>query len=226
MTRHRRPIALASLLLLLCCGCAETPPATVPTTRPATEPAATRPTGRLLFDGKTLEGWKTPQWGGSGEVKVVDGAMHILPGDMCSGATYTGEIPRDNYEITLQAMRVARNDFFCGLTFPVGPDNCSLILGGWGGTTVGLSSLDEEDASLNETSQEMVFENGRWYDVRLRVTDEHIRAWLDGERIIDVARAGRKISIRPEVDLSRPLGIATWQTHGAIRDIRLRKLEE
>jgi hypothetical protein len=34
----------------------------------------------------------------------------------------------------------------------------------------------------------------------------------------------RKISIRIEVEPSRPLGIASWSTKAALRNIRIRKL--
>jgi len=177
---------------------------------------------RALFDGKTLAGWKVPVFGGDGRVYVKDGAIHMERGAMCTGATWTGPIPRDNYEIAMEAMRVDGGDFFCGLTFPVGKDQMTLILGGWGGTLVGLSCIDGYDASENEVGQSCDFKNGRWYRVRVRVTKANIRVWLDGERIIDLERAGRKFSIRAEVELSVPLGIATWITHGAARNIRIR----
>ena len=112
-----------------------------------------------------------------------------------------------------------------GLTFPVGKESCSLILGGWGGTTVGLSNIDEQDASGNETTQYIRFEDRRWYAVRVRVTESRITAWLDDRQIIDVATAGKSIGIRPEVDLSRPLGIAAYRTRAAIRGIEIRTLE-
>jgi hypothetical protein len=47
-----------------------------------------------------------------------------------------------NYEIKLEAKKVTGNDFFCGMTFPVGDSFCSFIVGGWGGPVVGLSSID------------------------------------------------------------------------------------
>ena len=37
-----------------------------------------------------------------------------------------------DYELRLEAKRVEGGDFFCGLTFPVGKEYCTLILGGWG----------------------------------------------------------------------------------------------
>jgi hypothetical protein len=35
---------------------------------------------------------------------------------------------------------------------------------------------------------------------------------------------GNKVDIRLEVELSKPLGIASWKTKAALRDIRLRRL--
>jgi hypothetical protein len=60
--------------------------------------------------------------------------------------------------------------------------------------------------------------------VRVRVTTERIQAWIDDEVFADVKRAGRRIGIRPEVDLSRPLGVASWRTKAGLRDLRLRRL--
>ncbi|MFM7107833.1 MAG: DUF1080 domain-containing protein [Planctomycetaceae bacterium] len=176
-----------------------------------------------LFDGAALGGWKSTPFGGEGEVSVVDGAVRIAAGATLSGVTWGGEFPRQGYEIALEARRVEGNDFFCGLTFPVGDDACSLILGGWGGGTVGLSCIDGADASENATSQYREFERGRWYAVTVRVTPERIECLLDDERIIEQPLAGRRISVRVEVG-SRPLGIATYATTGEARNIRWRPL--
>jgi hypothetical protein len=131
---------------------------------------------------------------------------------------------RVDYEIGVEARRLAGNDFFCGLTFPVGQAYCSFIVGGWGGAVTGLSSLDGEDASENETSTVKNLEDQRWYAIRVRVTAERIQAWIDDAVWVDVKTTGRRIGIRPEVEASRPLGIASWRTTAALRTIRLRKL--
>lgn len=183
------------------------------------------PRQNSLFNGRTLGEWKVTDFGGQGDVYVKNGSIFLEMGYDLTGVTWTGPLDRMNYEITLEAMRVAGNDFFCGLTFPVDSNSCSLILGGWGGDVCGLSSLDYYDASENETTQSISFEEGRWYNVRLRVTTDKIQAWLDDEKIVDVVTTGRTIDIRWEVDLSRPLGIATWHTTAALRNIRLRKLD-
>ena len=176
-----------------------------------------------LFDGKTLKGWTISDFSGSGKVLTTDGKITLGSGVM-TGVTWTNDIPRMNYEVELDAMRVDGSDFFCALTFPVGESPCSLIVGGWGGGVVGLSSLDGEDAASNETTKFMNFENGRWYKVRLRVAPTTIQAWIDGEKLVDVVTTDRKISIRMEVEGSTPFGIATWSTTGAIRNLRLRRL--
>jgi len=187
---------------------------------PPDEPAAIE-----LFDGKSLKGWKITQFGGQGQVKVENGKLILGFGESLTGVTWKGkELPRDNYEIEVEAMRLDGADFFCGLTFPVADAPCSLILGGWGGGVVGLSSIDGYDASENQTTQFVAFKDKRWYRIRLRVGGEKIQAWLDGKQIIDVPRKEHKFSIREEVELSKPLGIATWQTTGAIRKVTLRPL--
>jgi len=197
--------------------------------------AAKEPDGEqwiALFDGESLKGWKVPKFGGDGKVHVKDGVLHIEMGDMCTGITYVEDdanapvkkLPREDYEIEVETMRAEGDDFFCGLTFPVGKDYISLIPDGWAGAVTGLSCLDDFDASLNETTQDVEFKNNKWYRLRARVTKTHITCWVDDKQIINVARKGRKINVRGEVEDCCPLGIATWQTHGAIRGIWLRKL--
>ena len=90
----------------------------------------------------------------------------------------------------------------------------------------GLSSLDTMDASENNTTTFRLFNKGEFYLIRLLVIDHRILAWIDGERIIDEEIEGVQISIRPDVELSCPLGISTFQTTGAIDFIKIRKLSE
>ena len=179
---------------------------------------------RPLFDGRALGGWKPTAFGGAGEVSIVDGALEIGMGADLSGVTWTADFPRQNYELALEAQRVDGNDFFCGLTFPVGRDPCSLIVGGWGGGVVGLSSIDGLDAAHNDTTLYRAFDSGRWYAIRVRVTPGRIECCLDEEGIIDQPLEGRTLSIRPEVAASQPLGIATYATTARIRSIRWRPL--
>ncbi len=179
-----------------------------------------------LFDGSTLNGWRNTGYAGGGEVEVDDGSIRLGMGALLTGVIYTNPTPKMNYEVFLKAMKIDGTDFFCGLTFPVRDSFCTLIAGGWGGGLVGLSSLDNYDASENDTSTFRNFEKNRWYTFRLRVTPSRIEAWLDGERLIDADITNRKISLRPgDIELSVPFGISAYQTRAAIRDIRIRTLE-
>ena len=180
---------------------------------------------KSLFDGKSLKGWEISKFGGEGDVSVEKGAIYLDIGNYMTGIRTTQEIPKIDYEVQLKAQRVAGTDFFCGLTFPVGKDPCSLILGGWGGGVCGLSSIDGLDASENQTTSYRQFKNGKWYTVRLRVAKEKIEAWIDDEKIVDQELDGRRVSIRSEVDLSKPFGFATFATCGALKDIKIRKLK-
>jgi len=180
---------------------------------------------QALFDGTTLTNWQPSKFNAEGAVTVEDGRIVLDTGKSMTGITWAGAaLPTTNYEIALQAMRVEGRDFFAGITFPVGDAFCSLILGGWGGSVVGLSSINGEDASQNQTSQSVEFQNGRWYSVRIRVTPAKIEAWLDDRQIISQDLKGNTIDIRIEMELSKPLGVASWKTKSALRDIRLRRL--
>lgn len=176
-----------------------------------------------LFNGKNLDGWEITNFGSQGPVYVSGGNIILGMGEGCTGITWKGEFPKNYYKVTLEAMRVSGNDFFCAMTFPVGKDPCSLIIGGWAGTTVGLSSINNKDASANETTRLMEFEKNRWYDICLEVKGDTIKASIDGKPVIDFNGKGKKLSIRPEVRLSRPFGIASWYTTAALRNIRMEK---
>ncbi len=178
-----------------------------------------------LFDGKTLGLWQQTDFYGKGKVYAKDGAIMLERGNDMTGVTWNGPVLRVNYEISLQAQREEGSDFFCGLTFPVGDEYCSLICGGWGGSLVGLSCVDYYDAANNETSSGYDFVNKRWYTIRVRVTQNMLQAWIDDDQVVDLDIVDRKLSVRFEVESSRPLGVATWQTAAALRDISIRKVE-
>jgi hypothetical protein len=178
---------------------------------------------QAMFDGRTLAGWRETAFAGHGEVHCQSGVIVLSMGSPFTGVNWTNEFPKMNYEVALDAMRVMGSDFFCGLTVPVGTNFCSLIVGGWGGSLVGISSLDGMDASENETTKFKNFESGHWYRIRLRVTEKKIQAWIDKEKLIDVSIADRRISVRPgDIELSEPFGLAAWQATAALREIKFR----
>jgi hypothetical protein len=197
------------------------------------EPAKADDKGwKTLFDGKSLGDWKRTEFAGGGEVKVEKafrggpGAIVVEAGEHLSGFNWTKDAPRTSYEITLEAMKIQGNDFMCGLTFPVGEKHATLVLGGWGGGTTGISSIDNSDASENATSRILEYPKDRWFKVRMRVTPDKLEAWLDEKQIVDADIKGKKVDLRHgAIDLSVPIGICTYQTSAAYRNIKLRPLK-
>jgi hypothetical protein len=209
----------AILLLPLKGGCEELP-ASKPVAGPAVEAGWVS-----LFDGKTLAGWKSTAFGGGTEAEVENGLIQVEAGEELSGIQYTKPVPRMGYEVSLEAMRRTGLDFFCGLTFPVLEKHMTFVVGGWGGSTVGLSSIDRQDASINETTQIRFFKDNQWYKIRLRVEPERIQAWIDEERVVDVNTKGKHLDLRPgEIEISVPFALATFRTSASFRSIRLRAL--
>jgi hypothetical protein len=179
-----------------------------------------------MFDGKTLTGWRLTEFAGRGEVQCEAGLVVLNMGEPFTGISWTNDFPKMNFEIAFDAMRVTGSDFFCGLTVPVSNSFCSLIVGGWGGSLVGISSLDRLDASENETTKYMNFEQNRWYRIRLRVTMKRIEAWIDNEKMVNVDITDKQVSLRPgDIELSKPIGIAAWQTTSALREIKVRRVD-
>lgn len=182
---------------------------------------------KALFDGKTLRGWEVTGFAGHGNVEVESEQLILGTGVALTGVRWTNAFPRQNYEIALESQRVEGSDFFCGLTFPVGETNVTFIAGGWGGGLVGISSINGMDASENETTKYKQFKAGQWYAMRLRVTEERIEAWIDGQRLVDVPIRERQLSMRAgEIEMSGPLGVSAWQTTAALRNIRYREMKE
>ena len=187
--------------------------------------AVTKPVDEnSMFNGETLDGWKITEYGTGGPVLINDGKLVLNYGDGCTGVTWEKEFPKMNYEVTLEARKTSGNDFFCGITFPVNDEFCSLIVGGWGGPVVGLSCIDGNDAAHISTKILKKFDKNVWYKIKLNVTGDKITAWIDDEKMVDFDYNGHKLSLRAEVELSKPFGLFTWETTGEIRNIRMLKL--
>lgn len=180
-----------------------------------------------LFDGQSLDPWEITSFGGEGDVSVEDGCIEMAAGDPFTAVNLREdfELPTVDYEIAYEAMKVEGTDFFGTLTFPVKDNFCSMVVGGWAGTVVGLSSIDGQDASENETRLVRKFEKNQWYKIRVRVTDGAIEAWIDDRRVINQLIQGKKVSLRSEMIPCQPLGIANFYTVAKIKNVELRWLE-
>ena len=179
-----------------------------------------------LFNGTDLSGWEITDYAGGGAVTVKDGEIHFAQGELITGIHLAHDkIPRTNFELEAEAMKVDGDDFFCAITFPVGETYATFVPGGWGGTVVGISSIDGLDAAENETATFMKFEKNQWYRLRVRVTGEKIQCFLDDKMVVDLPLADRNIALRPgPIELSVPIGIASFQCISKVRNVKLRTI--
>lgn len=208
-----------------------------PETQPATRPANPAPdltklaVGEevKLFNGTDLTGWRLVKeifFDRPGPVTVKDGNLSLGKGEDLTGVAWKGPVLRDGYEVSFEARRVEGMDFFCGFTFPVGKGDLTLILGGWGGCVIGLTAIDSFSAAENETTRSREFKLKKWYPVRVRVADDRIRVFLEGEKIIDQERTGHQFEVWPQMEEARPLSFSTYATVGEYRNIVYKRLTD
>ena len=158
------------------------------------------------------------------------GVLVLERGEPFTVVRYEGKAPLlvDEYEISWEAARLAGNDFFASLTFPVGSrEKCAtFVTGGWGGWTTGVSSIGHQFANENETTGSMEFALGQWYAFTLQVNTRCLRGLIDGKEQFKVGLKGKAIDMHPsEITKSMPLGFASYSTKGAIRNVRVRALK-
>jgi len=191
-------------------------------------PGDGKPAARKLFAKDSLEGWEKCNYAGNGEIEMLGGGvLSIGAGETLSGVKYKGEVPRVNYEVTLKGRKVEGDDFFFCLTFPYKETHASFVLGGWGGSVCGISSIDFMDAMENSTMAVREFEEGRWYDIRFVVTDHRFRGFIDDEPVVNINIEGRRIDMRfGEIEESVPFAISSFSTSGEYKDMLLRELSD
>ena len=189
--------------------------------------------------------WKACQFGGEGDVTIKGGVIKMEYGDPITGIRWEGpfegdkeksdenktadnpkaqSLPRDNYEIRWECRRDRGYDFMCAFTFPVADKHASLVMGGWGGGITGISSIDGQDASDNDTTMFLAFDNDKWYGARVRVDQEEITVWVDGTELFAQPRKDYDFDIRFEMDPCTPMGIANFECDSQIRNIQIRRL--
>ncbi|MBR4977087.1 MAG: DUF1080 domain-containing protein [Thermoguttaceae bacterium] len=184
-----------------------------------------------LFDGKTLKNWVDLEDAGAEKPVVEDGALVLGMGASSTSIKFDEEaagfkLPRENYELEIVSRREMGTDFFSATTFPIGDACVTLINGGWGGAVLGISSVDDMDASQNSTTSYYNFKNDKWYRFRIQVTKRTLRVWIDGEKEIDYVVEGRRLGTRFEVSRCEPLGLTSWISKGVVKVVRFRSLTD
>ncbi len=211
-------LALASL------GCRSVPgapPEAVQDARPRAahdaEPEAAHDAGPPI-----PPGFVATDFGAEDTVTIAPDAVSLEPGAPLSGVTYTGALPTPPYTLAVEFTKRYGSDFPLAITFPVAGSHLSLVLGGWGGTVCGLSSLDGLDAARNATRFVRAFPVGVRTRVELDVEAERVAVRLDGVPVLDVPLAGRAVGVRAELEPCKPLGLAAFATATTIHSFRVR----
>ncbi len=182
-----------------------------------------------LLSAEFAPAWKASGMPVEGEVLIRDGEITLHPGQPMTGVRFdawkSAGLPLTRYTLEYEAMRVEGNDFFATVTFPVNGSHVSLVVGGWGGTLVGISSIDDMDASENNTRGNGLFENNRWHKVRIEVRDDELRAWINDKLFVNTSTKGRKLGLRAgDIEKCLPFGFASYATLSRIRNVRVRRL--
>lgn len=202
--------------------------------KPAVQPSSgkdEKPVSWALLEGDAAKLWQPAGIPDEVPMSLKDEVLTLPAGQPMTGAKWTGwteQLPGIGYAIEYEAMRVEGEDIFGMVTFPVGShqSHATFVLGGWGGTVTGISSIDFKDANENQTRAEQRFENGRWYKVRIEVRPEDLRAWVEGRLVVNATIKGKKVGLRPGfIDHCLPFGFASYGTTGKIRRVVLEALD-
>ncbi len=192
---------------------------------PAPTPSQTK--WSLLESGQTTA-WQQAGIPDEGVISIKDGELTLRAGQPMTGAKFANwtaaGMPDTNYAISYETMRVEGRDIFGMCTFPVGShqSHATFVIGGWGGTVTGISSIEFLDASENQTRAEQVFENNLWYRVRIEVRPDDLRAWINDRPVVNASIKGKKVTLRHgDIDRCIPFGFATWNTTGKVRRVEV-----
>ena len=139
------------------------------------------PKGKILYQtdfSSNIDDWTKT---GQGEWSVHDGVL--LQNAIATGVTaYVGDKTWRDYTITLKARKLSGENGF-QIYFHNNGDNGRIRwdIGGYNNST------NEMQIGLNAGSMKGSVEPGRWYDVKLEITGNRVKGYLDGKLIQEVS---------------------------------------
>ena len=125
-----------------------------------------------------------------------------------------------HYEITLDARKLSGNEGFLILFYVRNATHfCWLNIGGWGNTQDAIQQARGQHNPLALVMHPTIHVNkDHWYHARLRCDGRHIQAWVDGTKCFDYRLKGSS-------GLDGKIGVGTWQTQAAFKNITVRSLK-
>ena len=121
-----------------------------------------------------------------GDWKLAGGALRQAAPGSNRRAVY-GDSTWEDYTLSLKARKVGGDEGFLILFSVKGSDSWAWWnIGGWGNTQHGIEYSDGDGKSLLGKFVTGTIETGRWYDVKIELTGQRVRCYLDGELIHDV----------------------------------------
>ncbi|MDP2886342.1 MAG: alpha-L-arabinofuranosidase C-terminal domain-containing protein, partial [Ignavibacteria bacterium] len=121
----------------------------------------------------------------SGEWKLAEGALR-QSGQGSNRRTVAGDTSWLDYTYTLKARKLGGAEGFL-ILFSVKDDNNWVWwnIGGWGNTQHALEYSEGDGKSILGKSVPGTVESGRWYDVKIELSRQRIKCFLDGQLIHD-----------------------------------------
>jgi hypothetical protein len=144
--------------------------------------------GKTLFESdfsKGLDGWRTSR----GHWEVVDGALRQTSPDEDARALI-GDPTWSDYTLTLKARKLGGTEGFLvlfGMPAADAREKSWWNIGGWGNTASAI-----EAPGVPEERIPGHIDDNRWYDIRLELSGNTVRAYLDGKLIQTGSRPSDK----------------------------------
>lgn len=132
---------------------------------------------KVLFEMKDSAGWDVV----NGQWKFDDGQCKQTDASVQGAACFAGRRNWKDYTLSLKARKTGGNEGFI-IIFRRNDDDNGLQwnLGGWGNTRHAIQLIRGGNSQIL-TEKPGRIEQGRWYDIRIKVSGSNVKCFLDGE---------------------------------------------
>lgn len=185
---------------------------------------------RSIFDGERLGRWipitridatdladPVP-----GEVEIDGRQLVLNPGDPLTGVSWFGPMPTDEFEVTVETK--IDDAEMLSVAFPVGTERAAIQLDA-GNRKAGLYHVDGTDPRDNPMAAIFDGAVAGWHQLRIRVTAQHVQAWLNGQPIANQDRLESTFGAPDGYHPMHPLSMVASNGSASLRNIRIRTLE-